>query len=410
MARHISMFQLLSGVAVVMLSNLDGYAETLAPPKSDCLRVATYNASLNRGNANQLTKDLGSQDEQIRAIAAVIRAVQPDILLVNELDYSTTNDHAALLNKNFLASTQPDALGNSAWPMPFQFSAEVNTGMPSGMDLNNNGKSDDPDDAFGFGRFAGQYGMAVLSRFEIDRQAVVTLQRFPWSKLPNPQRPIDPASKQPFHNSRTWSQLRLSSKSFWDVPIKTPQGTLHVLASHPTPPAFDGPEDRNGCRNHDEIKLIQHYIESSTALEDDNGRPVKFSQQSPFVIMGDLNCDPNDGDSRADALKALLAHPQVASFPAPRSTGGVVAAKTQGKANTRHRSDPAEDTADFTDANVGNLRADYVLPSRHCQPIASGVIWPDLDRFESKQREVVKQLMEASDHHLVWVDLKIITN
>jgi len=30
---------------------------------------------------------------------------------------------------------------------------------------------------------------------------------------------------------------------------------IHILASHPTPPVFDGVEDRNGRRNHDEIRL-----------------------------------------------------------------------------------------------------------------------------------------------------------
>ena len=36
--------------------------------------------------------------------------------------------------------------------------------------------------------------------------------------------------------------------------------TFHLLASHPTPPVFDGDEDRNGKRNHDEVRLIADYI------------------------------------------------------------------------------------------------------------------------------------------------------
>ena len=50
--------------------------------------------------------------------------------------------------------------------------------------------------------------------------------------------------------------------------------TLHVLASHPTPPTFDGPEDRNGRRNHDEIRFWADYISpgQSGYIVDDEGR------------------------------------------------------------------------------------------------------------------------------------------
>ena len=35
--------------------------------------------------------------------------------------------------------------------------------------------------------------------------------------------------------------------------------TVHFLVSHPTPPVFDGPEDRNGPRNYDEIRFWADY-------------------------------------------------------------------------------------------------------------------------------------------------------
>ena len=49
--------------------------------------------------------------------------------------------------------------------------------------------------------------------------------------------------------------MRLSSKSHWDVPVNIGGQIIHLLASHPTPPIFDGIEDRNGRRNHDEIRF-----------------------------------------------------------------------------------------------------------------------------------------------------------
>lgn len=384
------------------------YAQQLVPPKPvGALRVATYNASLNRPAADKLTDDLKSNDAQIQAIATVVRAAQPDILLVNEIDYSAVADNAALLEQYYFANASPDLLGGAAWPMKFHYSAPSNTGMPSGMDLDKNGRENEPNDAYGFGRFPGQYGMAVFSRFEIATSDIVTLKDFLWSKLPGALRPMEPKTGKSYYSDATWEKLRLSSKSFWDVPIRTPQGMLHVLASHPTPPAFDGSEDRNGCRNHDEIKLIQLYLESSADLTDDRGNTVSFSKESPFFIMGDLNCDPKDGDSKNAAINALLKHPQVAQSATPRSEGGKQASARQGEANSRHKSDPAEDTADFNDKSVGNLRADYALPSKHFKVISSGIFWPLYEDVGADKVEVIKKLLDASDHHLVWVDVQL---
>jgi hypothetical protein len=229
-------------LGVVVLFATSSHAQHFIPSKvNGTLRVATYNASLNRSAAEKLSEDLQSNDAQIQAIATVVRAVQPDILLVNEIDYSTESDNAALLEQNFFSNPTPDLLGGEAWPMNFHYSAPSNTGTPSGMDLDNNGRSDEPADAFGFGQFPGQYGMAVFSRFEIVSDDVVTLKDFLWSKLPAALRPTDPSTGKSFYSDTTWGKLRLPSKSFWDVPIRTPNGIVHALASHPTPPAFDGP-------------------------------------------------------------------------------------------------------------------------------------------------------------------------
>lgn len=387
--------------------------EPLVPgkqPKS--LRIATYNISLNRPQAGKLARDLQSDDAQIAAVASVIRTVQPDILLINEIDFEERTegerdrDNASLFAERFLANAQPDGLGNAAWPMPHRFSAPVNTGVPSGLDLNRNGKLGEPEDAWGYGAFPGQYGMAILSRFEFDPSQVRTFQNMLWSQLPNPLQPIN-QDGQPYYPAEIWSQLRISSKSFWDLPIVTPYGTLHVLASHPTPPAFDGPEDRNGCRNHDEIKLIQHYIEGSPLLVNDRGEVGGLTQGDSFVILGDLNCDPLDGDSRRQAIVDLLDHPQVSSFPPPRSRGAVLASEQQAGANLKHKSDPANDTSDFNDRTVGNLRVDYALPSADFNVLASGVFWPVLDDAPTELRATLKSALDASDHHLVWIDIQL---
>ena len=60
----------------------------------------------------------------------------------------------------------------------------------------------------------------------------------------------------------------------------------------------------------------------------------------------------------------------------PSSDGAVEAAALQGGANATHESDPAFDTADFADTAPGNLRADYVLPSRNLRIVDAAVFWP----------------------------------
>ena len=377
----------------------------VATKPEGALRIATYNVSLNRPEAGQLTKDLEGDDKQAREVAAIIRAVQPDILLINELDYADTADNAKLFAGKYLADETADALGGSAWDMPFQYSAPVNTGVASGLDLNGDGKVGGPNDAWGYGRFPGQYGMAVLSRYELDSASIRTFQNFLWSKLPDALRPkID---GKDFYEDDVWNALRLSSKSFWDVPVKTPSGVVHVLASHPTPPAFDGEEDRNGCRNHDEVKLLQAYIEDAPFLFDDAGKPGGIAQEAAFVILGDLNSDPNDGGSRPEAIKAILSHERVAQFAAPTSKGAVQTAKSQGGANDSHRGNAAEDTGDFNDRSVGNLRIDYALPSRNMQVLATGVVWPELSEVAPELREALKKSLYATDHHMVWVDVRL---
>ena len=69
---------------------------------------------------------------------------------------------------------------NGAEPVTFEYTyvAPSNTGIPSGVDLDNSGSVGGPNDAFGFGFFPGQFGMAFLSRYPI--KDVRTFQAFRW--------------------------------------------------------------------------------------------------------------------------------------------------------------------------------------------------------------------------------------
>jgi len=243
--------------------------------------------------------------------------------------------------------------------------------------------------------------MLVLSRYPVDTAAARTFQRLKWSAMPDAARPMEPGSGVPYYANATWAQLRLSSKSHWDVPIRVPGGTLHLLASHPTPPVFDGPEDRNGARNADEIRLWREYISAGDKpwLCDDAGRCGGLEPGARFVIAGDLNNDPIDGDGRHDAIVDLLGHPRVLQQATPRSEGAIGSGAKYAAAGIVHRGAAAHATGDFG-GQVGTLRLDYVLPSTGLRLAGSGVYWPE-------STAPAGTLVTASDHRLVWVDVAI---
>lgn len=365
------------------------------------IRFATFNTSLYSEVEAGLIERLRNDDEKAKKIAAVIQHQRPDILLLNEFDFDAEGVAADIFRKTFLEKSQD---GQKPISYPYVFSAPVNTGVQSGMDLDNNGTAggigrERGNDAFGYGLHPGQYGMLVLSQFPIDTAKVRTFQNLLWKDLPGALVPTNPSTKLPWYKADVWPRLRLSSKSHWDVPITTPRGTIHFLVSHPTPPVFDGPEDRNGARNHDEIRLWAEYLSNQNTqwLCDDKGTCGGLSNGAQFVIAGDLNADPNDGDGVTGAIKQLLDHPRVLNHAAPTSEGAVISSQNIGQGNTSHKGNPAEDTGLFN-PKVGNMRVDYVLPCANLGIKSSGVFW-------LKPEDTGYHWMDASDHQMVWVDL-----
>ncbi|HZA88008.1 MAG TPA: endonuclease/exonuclease/phosphatase family protein, partial [Acidimicrobiales bacterium] len=331
---------------------------------------------MNRTATGELIDDLSSPDNaQAATVAEIIQRVRPDLLLINEFDFDPDGTAAELFQQNYLSVPH-----NGAAPIeyPYHFVAPSNTGIPSGFDLNNDGSIGGPDDALGFGFFPGQFGMAVYSMHPIVLDDVRTFQTFLWADMPAAVLPDDPATAAPgdWFSAAELGAVRLSSKSHWDLPIDIDGRIVHFLVSHPTPPVFDGPEDRNGRRNHDEIRFWADYVRpgrASAYIYDDAGQRGGLAPGARFVIAGDQNADPIDGDSVPGAAQLLLDHPRVNTSVTPSSDGAVAAAARQGGANLTHRGDPAFDTADFADSAPGNLRVDYVLPSRPLRIVGAGV-------------------------------------
>jgi hypothetical protein len=120
--------------------------------------------------------------------------------------------------------------------------------------------------------------------------------------------------------------------------------------------------------------------------------------------MGDQNSDPVDGASLHGAIEALISHAKVNGAFAPASAGAAEASAAQGGANATHRADPRFDTGDFNDRGVGNLRVDYLLPSRGLTVCGGGVYWP---RQDEPGAALVwgDRPAPSSDHRLVWIDV-----
>lgn len=363
----------------------------------DTLRIATYNASLSRSGPGVLINRLAEGgDAQIKAVAEIIRTVRPDILLVNEFDHDPVGLAAAMFVEH-LGQDGPDTAGLD---YPHTYDPPPNTGYLSGQDLDGDGTVAQPNDAFGFGRFPGEFGMLLLSRFPIDQAAARSFARLVWRDLPGARLPVH-ADGSAFPSPAAQEVMRLSSKSHWDVPIDTPLGRIHLLASHPTPPVFDGPENRNGLRNADEVRFWSLYLDGA-AFTDDQGRTAGFAGDVA-VVLGDLNADPFDGDGDHRTIGALLAHPLLQD-PEPQSAGAVAAAQAQGGANASHRGPHGADTADWNDQRgPGNLRVDYVLPSSTLTVIDAGVFWPA--PTDPQAVLLGSGDSRASDHRLVWVDV-----
>ena len=399
---------------LVLIGGIVGCGEAEAPetPETpETFRVMTYNIEDVR------TGDVKRTDHpRLQRAAARIQGLAPDVLLVNEITYDQPGapgfesedpdgQNARRFVKNYLSMPQADTLEGRSYRTVM---LPVNTGVPSGHDLNNDGRvvTERPtvppspedgsvaqqtaqgraygNDAWGFGTFPGQYGMALFVRndLEILRDSIRTFRLFPWSQMPNAAEPIDSTSGEPWYTPEEWRAFRLSSKSHWDVPVRLPDGTvIHVLASHPTPPAFDGVAQRNARRNHDEIRFWVDYLRDAAYIEDDSSRGGGLHEGASFVVMGDLNADPDDDNIFRQAIRSLVGHERVHGGPAPTASPGAQAAFPS--------LDP-DDTARW------GKRVDYVLPSVDLTIDTSGV-WRPVPRDTAA--------VSVSDHFPVWMDL-----
>jgi len=370
-------------------------------PERDFVRVATFNIQELSRDKLFATDDAGvGAHPQVRAAATVIQRVRPDVLVLNEVDHyygqgvRGISAYAHRFVELYLNT------GEAPINYPYVLVAPNNTGMLSGLDLNRDGtvatEVDEGtrgfgDDSFGFGTYQGQYSMVVLSRFPMDAARSRTFRSFLWKDLPGHHMP------EAFYGAEVAEILRLSSKSHWDFPLVIGEQALHLWVSHPTPPVFDGDEDRNGRRNFDEIRFWSLYLDGSDAIYDDQGRRGGFDGSAPFIIAGDLNAQPGATESLYDggnAISQLLDDARIQDPGDMVSSLGALQGRAAGAPAHHERS-----TAGF----LGGVRVDYVLPSAALTVDGGGVFWPD----EADDPDGSAVAAAASDHHLVWIDVRL---
>lgn len=292
-----------------------------------------------------MLRDIGKGDDpQINAVLDTIQSANADVITLQGFDY----DLGSLALKAFA-----DALAKRGTPYPFHFAAAPNAGLATGLDMDGDGRLGGAADAQGYGRFYGAGSMAILSKIPIATDEFRDFSSLLWRDLPGALLPSTQTG--PFPSAQAQAIQRLSSHGHWLVPLDHPTlGRITLKTFHASPPVFDGDEDRNGKRNHDEVTFWIHLLEGRLG-------PVP---DAPFVLAGDANLDPNKGDGRSIAMRKLLAHPML--------------------------QDPLPGQTTVAWEQTGPMRVDYVLPSKD---------WSVVDA------KVLPANPDASRHSLVWVDL-----
>ncbi|MDZ7722589.1 MAG: endonuclease/exonuclease/phosphatase family protein [candidate division KSB1 bacterium] len=373
-------------------------------PSKEIMRVAQFNIrELSTDKLTDVDSSGVGQNEQVNAAAAIIRKINPDVLVLNEIDHdidALRKGHDLSLNAQRFIDAYLNQ-GDNPLSYPYLYAAPCNTGRLSDEDLDNNGiiatQADHRTriyggDCFGYGEYPGQYSMAVLSRFPLQSEKARTFQTFLWKDLPDPVIPKD------WYSPGELEIFRLSSKSHWDLPVNIGDKVIHLLVSHPTPPGFDGPENRNGRRNYDEIRMWVHYLNHDSVLVDDEGVRGGLAQDASFILAGDLNAAPR-GDTLATGQRAidqLLNHPHIQDCGHLLTSQGALQGRKPGPPEFIERR-----TAAWGDRG---LRIDHLLPSTDLKPINGGVFWPD----SSDDSEGAALAKKASDHRLIWLDLNIV--
>ena len=172
--------------------------------------------------------------------------------------------------------------------------------------------------------------------------------------------------------------------------------------SHPTPPVFD--PGKNKVQNGAEVEFWHHYVQGKEYFYDDAGNKGGLAEGAKFVMMGDQNLDPLDGDGFSEIMQAFHNDPLVNQDVMngelyPTSYG---AAEHAVDKNSTHPI-PNRITSTF------GLGVDYAMPSANLNVVDSGVYWAA--SYEEGRKLFNDDRIGkygngkdvSSDHRMVWI-------
>ncbi|MBI2894546.1 MAG: endonuclease/exonuclease/phosphatase family protein [Deltaproteobacteria bacterium] len=379
-------------------------AGCIAEPTTDShsgAAVEPVRVRLGQFNIREMTtaKLLNEDDRQVRAAAEILSRFAPDILSINELQFDLegvpeaglpgapagTLPGSACEGKNArrladrLEALHPElrypytvvALGNSG--LPFEATGEL---PPELLQR-------------GFGEFPGRFNVALVSRFPILHDQVRVIHDFPWRQLPGNRL----AQVEEETGIVVPDDFPLFEKALVIVPVDVDGVTLHVILVHPVSSGFN---DMNPHRNHDELRGVSLFLDGALP----GVEPLPAGAR--FVIVGDLNADPEDGEGIAGAVAQLYEHPLVVAHFA--SGEGGTAGMHPERNSFLSGCGKGDGTIVQNPASRLQLQLDYVLPSVTIgAPVASGLFFPS--HVESWDDYVLA--CTASDHRFVWADVDL---
>lgn len=347
---------------------------------SPSVRVAQYNISL-LGSVK-----LKTDNPQVAAAADVIARFDPDIIAINEIAFDLTGvdpepgtfsdgmQNGALLAEKLNAVT-PGA------PYEFHVLTFGNSGVLwEGYDAANH----DPYFAERGNGGVGQFNYAVLSRYPILEDDARVIVDVAWDSLPGHVGP----TMQADIGVAIPPGYPIFAKGLVIVPIDVDGRVLHLVMNHPFPPIN---QPVNPYRHHDELLAMK------LLLDGDLPGVEPLPADARFVIAGDLNVDPDDGDALPGTIEQLFDHPLVVASQPNDGHGTFGNTPEQ---NTQASACPANDGPDpSTDRQ---LQLDYLMPSTTIgPPLATGMFFPD-PVAEPADWQLACM---ASDHFLLWADL-----
>ena len=447
-------------ISIALLTGCNDDSSSNTAPSN--VRFATYNLSFDRSSYETLVTEMqiSSTDQevlmnkwfsgeltdeerevvekiiQIKNVAAIIQTERPAVLMMAEFNNEGLGNNQNAINGfrlNYLSISQNGLGATSAekellLPIDFAYSESfaTNTGLLSEFDLDRNGSIALPGDAWGFGFYHGQYAFGLLSQYPIDSENIRTFQSFKWKDMPDETNPTitnceddnNPipeglACGDQWYTNEAWAEKPLSSKNHVDVPIQIPtedgNKTVHLLLSHPTPPVFDTVTENNKRLNRAEIKFWDDYVSNAEYIYDDAGVLGGLDLDASFVIMGDLNADPESGDGYLESIQNLMSHERVNAL----ATDGIYVPTSLGSSECVQTSDCEETPYPDRITSTFGLRVDHIIPSTDLNVIDSGVFWPAT--YEAGRLLVNDERVGSygngkdisSDHRLVWIDVEI---